>query len=136
MSRTKFVLALLAALLTACSSSSAREAAPAATSMGAVRQASATPTAQQVPTVKTVVKVLGLKLVRPKPAAKTGQRTTYSRTLPASGSPYTKDGRLICYVGNPCDLSKAHWTITYGCTGAWRRAMHTTHCPPGNRYLP
>jgi hypothetical protein len=50
----------------------------------------------------------------------------------------TTSATVVCYVGRPCDLSKATWTVTHGCTRAWLAAMRRAHpaagaqCPAGS----
>jgi len=37
--------------------------------------------------------------------------------------------------GQPCNPPPQYWTLTIGCTGAWRAALHRTTCPPGKPFL-
>ena len=47
-----------------------------------------------------------------------------------------KPKHFVCYVGQPCSPPPQDWTVTIGCTGAWRAALHRTTCPPGQPVLP
>jgi hypothetical protein len=47
-----------------------------------------------------------------------------------------KPKHFICYIGQPCNPPPQYWTLTIGCTGAWRAALHRTTCPPGQPVLP
>jgi hypothetical protein len=129
------VAVLLTAALAACSQNSptAVESPPAAVTLAS--------TAQPLPTPTPAVSVAAVKLVRtpavkrvvprvvPPPRQKVWPVRTYR-------PPTAKPKHFICYIGKPCNPPPQYWTVTIGCTGAWRNALHRTTCPPGQPVLP
>jgi hypothetical protein len=124
------VAALLTVALGACShnSQTAVEPTPAAVTPA--------PAAQLPPTPTPAVSVAAVKLVQ-KPAVRRVV-PTLPKVWPVTiyRKPIAKPRHFICYIGQPCNPPPQYWTLTIGCTGAWRVALHRTTCPTGQPFLP
>jgi hypothetical protein len=115
----------VAAVLAACSVPATVADPPTPTATTAVvATASATP----------AVSVLGTKLAKPRPTLtpkpKSSPKPAAGHTSRPKKKPGAKTSGTVCYVGRPCDLSHLTWSVSYGCTVAWRKATGKP-CPPG-----
>ena len=118
-------LLVAAALLAACTGP-AVTAKPAAPSSAPVVVAP-TPVAPVVPPAPTPKPKPVVKPKEPKPAVKVLATKVYHTPVQVTPKPT----HFVCYIGKPCNPPAKYWTKTVGCTVAWRKAMHTTVCPPG-----
>jgi hypothetical protein len=125
------VTVLLTVVLAACSMPADTTVEPirAPVAIAATSDPAATPTA--------VVSLVAAAKPAPKPVAKAPvvrPRKVWPGVI--YRRPAVKPKHFICYVGKPCNPPPRYWTLTIGCTGAWRAALHRTSCPPGQPVLP